>query len=124
MSSMKNETISQEIIRNSNKTITVTDDLGRVIVLRKPKLSSHLQLLKALGGQLSQNQAYVETVGIVSTIVSIDGQPEFVKALVDVEFLIRKLEESDDALEKIAKAVMENFVDIKSKEEYDSEVKK
>ena len=68
---MSEQSFSQEIIAKANKTVTITDDLGRIIVLRKPKFSSYLNLLKALGAELSKNQAYVDNVSIISTVVSI-----------------------------------------------------
>lgn len=120
----ENTTLSQEIIKKANKTITITDDLGRVIVLKKPKWSSYLNLLKALGTDLSKNQAYVDNVSIISAIVSINDQPMPLKSIVDIDYVIAELEKSDDALPLIAQAVMENFSDIKSLEEHNEAVKK
>jgi len=120
----KAETLSQEIIRKANRTVSITDDLGRVIVIRKPKFSNHLSLLKALGPELCDNKAYVDTVGIVSTVVSINGEPVYLKSQVDVDFLVKNLEESDNALPLIAEAVIENFTDSKSIEEHRQAVKK
>lgn len=121
---MSEETLSQAIIKKANKTITITDDLGRSIILRKPKFSSYLNLLKALGNELSKNQAYVDNVSIVSTVVSIDGQPTPLKSSVDIDHLINDLEKSDDALPLIAQTVMENFSDALSPEEHKEAVKK
>src|SRR6185312_3898912 len=120
----KAETLSQEIIRKANRTVSITDDLGRVIVIRKPKFSNHLSLLKALGPELCDNKAYVDTVGIVSTVVSINGEPVYLKSQVDVDFLVKNLEERDNALPLIAEAVIENFTDSKSIEEHRQAVKK
>lgn len=121
---MSTETLSQEIIKNANKTVSITDDLGRVIVLKRPKFSSYLNLLKALGPQLSENKAYVDNVGVISTVVSINNEPMPIKTLVDIDFLIGTLEQSEDALPKIAAAVMENFTDVKTLEEHNKAVKK
>lgn len=121
---MSEETLSQQIIKNANKTVSITDDLGRVIVLRKPKFSNHLNLLKALGTELSKNQAYVDNVSIVSTVVSIDGQPMPLKGNVDIDHLILELERSDNALPLVAQAVVENFSDFTTLEEHKEAVKK
>jgi hypothetical protein len=121
---MSEETLSQQIINKANKTVSIVDDLGRTIVLKKPKFSAYLDLLKALGSELSKNEAYVQNVSILSTVVSIDGKASTLKAVVDVDFLIRKLEESDDALPKISQAVIEHFSDFKTQSEYEEEIKK
>ncbi len=118
------ETLSQEIIRKSNRTVSVTDDLGRIIVVKKPKFSAHLNLLKALGPSLSENKAYVDTVGIVSTVVSVNGEPFSIKSLVDIDFMIGLLEQSENALPKIAEAVIENFTEIATLEEHSKAAKK
>lgn len=118
------ETFSQEVIKKGNKTLSITDDLGRVIVIRKPKFSHYLDLLKALGPELSKNSAYIEAVGIISAIVSIDGQPLPLKFSGDIDHAVRTLEQSDDALALIASSVAENFTDFKSLEEFKDSVKK
>jgi hypothetical protein len=118
------ETLSQSIIKKANKTISIVDDLGRTIVLKKPKFSNYLNLLKALGTELSKNQAYVDNVSLVSTVVSINDQPMPLKTPIDIDYLIAELEKSDDALPLVAQAVMENFSDIKTIEEHAEAVKK
>lgn len=121
---MSEETLSKEIIKKANRTITIEDDLGRRIVLRKPKWSNYLNLLKALGTELSKNQAYVDNVSIVSTVVSIDEQPMPLKSTLDIDKLIEELEKSDNALPLVAQTVIENFSDIKTIEEHNDAVKK
>lgn len=118
------QTLSQQIISQANKPVIVEDDLGRVIVIRKPKYSHYLNLLKALGPELSKNSAYVEAVGICSAIISIDGDPMPLKSLVDIEVLISKLENSENALTKIGDAIKENFSDHKTPEDLNEAVKK
>src|SRR5208337_2560396 len=124
-------TFSEEVISKSNKTITVTDSLGRIITLRKPKFSHYLDLLKALGPELSKNSTYFENVAICSAVVSIHD-PQDSSALVpvnlrtplDIDFLVRDLEKSDDAFIKVAEAISSNFSDYKSVEEYKNTIKK
>lgn len=116
-------TLSQEIINNANKTVNVKDDLGREIVLRKPKYSHYLNLLKALGN-LANNEAYVKHVTIFSAVVSIDGQPQPLNSAIDLDHLVKVLEKSDNALELIIEAVALNFTDTMNAGEFQDQLKK
>lgn len=118
------KTISEEIIKKSNTTITVIDDLERSIVIRKPKYSHYLNLVKALGADLAKNSTYVELVGIVCALVSIDGEQMPMNSLVEINHIINKLEKSDNALAIIAEAVSANFTEFKTVTEYSEAVKK
>lgn len=121
---MTNETLSQEIIKKSNQTVTVTDDLGREIVLKKPKWSSYLNLLKALGTELSKNQAYIDNVSVISTIVSIDGNPVTLKSAVDIDYTIQMLEKSDNALPLVVQTVIKEFNEHSTQEARNEALKK
>jgi hypothetical protein len=118
------ETLSQEIISKANKTVTITDDLGRTFVLKKPRYSSYLNLIKAVGSELAKNEAYLQHVSLLATVVSIDGQPMPLKNLIDIEHLVKVIEESDDALSKISKAVVEAFTEHADQEEHNEALKK
>lgn len=118
------DTISKEIKKNANQTVTITDDLGREIVIGKPSFSLHLKLLKALGPELAKNTAYVENVAGIVAVKSIDGQPVPVKTDADIEMLVSQLEQSDNALELIIEAIVKNFTDVSNPEEIKEQVKK
>lgn len=117
------KTFSQEIIQKANKTVSITDDLGRIIVLRKPKLSHYLNLIKSLG-KLAENQTYVDHVTIFSAVVSIDGNLISLKAPIDIDWLVLELEKSDNALLELIKAVKDNFSDISNEGGFSEELKK
>jgi hypothetical protein len=121
---MSEETLSQQIIKKANQTVSITDDLWRVIVLKKPRYSAYLDLIKAVGPDLSKNEAYLQHVSLLATVISIDGEPMPLKALVDIEHLVKKIEESDDALSKISKAVVDTFTENVSPEAYKVALKK
>jgi hypothetical protein len=121
---MSEETLSQSIIKKANKTISIVDDLGRTIVLKKPRYSSYLDLIKAVGSELAKNEAYLQHVSLLATVVSIDGQPMPLKNLIDIDHLVKVIEESEDALPKISKAVVEAFTDHVNQEEHNEALKK
>jgi hypothetical protein len=118
------ETLSQQIISKANKMVTITDDLGRLIVLKKPRYSNYLNLIKAIGPELSKNEAYLQHISLLSTVVSIDNQPMPLNSLNEIDFLVLKLEESNDALGKISKALVEEFNDASTAEEHKDALKK
>lgn len=117
-------TLSQEIIKKANKTVSVTDDLGRNIVLKKPRYSTYLDLIKAIGPELAKNEAYLQHISLLATVVSIDGQPMPLKSIIDIDYLVKILEESDNALSVISKAVVETFASSGNEEEHKEALKK
>jgi hypothetical protein len=121
---MSEETLSQSIIKKANKTVTITDDLGRVIVLKKPRYGSYLDLIKAIGPELAKNEIYLQHISLLATVVSVDGQPMPIKSLIDIDHLVKVLEESDDALPKISKAVVDAFTEHTTQEEHNEALKK
>jgi hypothetical protein len=121
---MSEETLSNQIISKANKTITITDDIGRSIVLKKPRYSSYLELIKAIGPELSKNETYLQHVSLLATIVSIDGQPMPLKNQIDIDYLVKKIEESDNALPLISRAVVKEFTEHDNQEEHNEALKK
>lgn len=121
---MSEETLSQKIISKANQTVSIIDDLGRTIVLKKPRYSGYLDLIKAIGPELAKNDAYLQHISLLATVVSIDGEPMPIKSTVDIDHLVKIIEESEDALAKISKAVVETFAGSLSQEEHKEALKK
>lgn len=65
---------SDKIIQAGNKTATVTDELGRVIVLKKPDPLSNLDFAKAAGSD-RLNVLYLAEVAHLKYVASLDGAP-------------------------------------------------
>lgn len=117
------KTKTQEIIDKSNRRVTITDSLGRKIVLKNPKYSAYIDLLEALGNNLANNKAYVDAIAIVTYVVSINEIPQPLNTPLEIKMLVRDLEKSD-ALERIALAVKEHFSNELSEEEVMQHLKK
>lgn len=61
-------------LASSRKSVDVTDDLGRVITLKKPNPLAKLDFTKAAGGP-EVNQLYLVEVAHLQFISAIDGEP-------------------------------------------------
>jgi hypothetical protein len=70
------ETPSTQIVRAAAKTVDVTDELGRVITLKKPSPLDNLDFAKAAGaGAEGVNQVYLSMIGHLKYVAAIDGEP-------------------------------------------------
>lgn len=66
---------SEQVVRAAAKSVDVTDDLGRVITLRKPSPLDGLDFAKAAGaGALGVNQVYLAEIGHLKFVAAIDGE--------------------------------------------------
>lgn len=69
-------TPSEQVVRAAAKSIEVTDELGRVITLKKPSPLASLDFAKAAGaGSTGLNQLYLSEVAHLKFVAAIDGEP-------------------------------------------------
>jgi hypothetical protein len=68
-------TPSQAIVRESVKSVTVTDKKGRRLVLRRLTALDTLRLFKAAGPILAQNEPWLSMAGLAFAVLDIDGVP-------------------------------------------------
>ncbi|MDE2238453.1 MAG: hypothetical protein KGJ73_00815 [Rhodospirillales bacterium] len=54
---------------------SVTDKAGRVLELRRVGVLEQLRLYKALGPELSENQAYMGLARVAAAVAAVDGVP-------------------------------------------------
>lgn len=66
-------TPSEQIVRAANEEFSVTDSLGRVIVLKKPGVLAQFDLIEALG-ELAKNDVYRIMCIPAIYVVSINGE--------------------------------------------------
>lgn len=98
-------TPSTRLLQEANLVHTATDALGRVLSFRRPTALDTLRLLKAAGGDLSQNDAWLSMAGIAFAVTSIDGVPVPQPSnVVQIENIIEKL--GNDGITAIASALM------------------
>jgi hypothetical protein len=65
-------TPSEQIVRAANEEFSVTDSLGRTLVLKKPSVLAQFDLIEALG-DLAKNDVYRVMCIPAIYVVSIDG---------------------------------------------------
>jgi hypothetical protein len=98
------ETPSAVIIRNANKTATVSDAHGRVITIRRITPSLRQRLRAIAGPELSRNEQWLGEAALTFAVVSIDGEPVTPNN-------IRELEVTSDRLDEIGLfAVAQGYV--------------
>jgi hypothetical protein len=68
-------TPSARIVASAAATVTVTDALGRALVLRRPGALDKLRLFKAVGPYLAANDPYLGMAMLACSVTSIDGVP-------------------------------------------------
>ena len=68
-------TPTEIILSRSTEQRSVTDDLGRIITLRRLTALDTLRLLKAAGPSLAENHAWLDMAAIAFSVVSIEGVP-------------------------------------------------
>lgn len=104
-----------EVSQNKNKTVTITDSLGRIILLKKPSVLDQYRLVEILGAELSANQVYMGMVIPLLFVQSIDNIPVIFSKKTELEALIKRLDE--EGIDSVVKAVNENFIAQNGEEE-------
>ena len=98
------------------KRVSVTDCNGRVIVLQKPSFKEKMGFAVARGDKLS---AYVMILTEpLQYIFSINGEETGVPTSdIELEWLGEKLDEAEDAMEVVSKAVNDEFLTAKKQDD-------
>lgn len=100
-------TPSEQVVAKAAAEVSVTDDRGRVIKLRKPGVVAQFRLVEILG-DTAKNEVYMSMVLPIIFVTAIDddtvSQPSGKR---EVEALIQRLDE--DGLAAVGRGVMEHF---------------
>ncbi len=67
---------SQQIIAEASREFELTDEVGRVLRIRRPGALDRLRLFKAVGPALASNDRYVGYAMLAMCVTSIDGVPQ------------------------------------------------
>ncbi len=103
------ETPSESIIKAANKVITVTDDRGRQIGIKKLGPLDRMKLFEVCGPENSKNEAYLGYASLAFCVSAIDGEPvPRPSSRAHLEVLIQRLD--DDGLNAVGQGVQEHFV--------------
>ena len=71
----------------------IIDKKGRVICIRKPPFTTRFKILRMVGSQNGNNDAYVSEILALSWISSIDGEPVVLTTEREAEALLQRLDE-------------------------------
>ena len=99
---------SESVVKKASESIEVTDSLGRKIVVRRPLLSSQLDLMVVVGPDASKNDMYMAMMNVLLHVVSIGGDPA--PALVkksDIDDFVNTL--GNEGVETVTKAISDHF---------------
>lgn len=101
-------TESAKLIAASRKSVDVTDELGRVITLKKPAPLAKLDFAKAAGSS-GMNQLYLAEVAHLQFVSAIDGAPVITPST-DGELRALYSRLGDEGNEAAQLGVYENFM--------------
>lgn len=118
------DTPTQVLTKDALKEVTVTDALGRVIVFGKPPILQQSRIVRAVGAEVAQNQAYmVQFVIPASWAKTIDGDPMKQPAsLLEIEANIQRL--GEEGIAAILDKIQEFGLAFQGEEEAKAAVKK
>jgi hypothetical protein len=93
---------SDVILRSADENLVTTDEVGRVLVIRRPTALDTLRLFKAAGPVLAQNEPWLAIATLACSVESIDDVPVPTPSNEkQIEAVVQKL--GDQGLEAIAK---------------------
>ena len=100
-------TPADQAIAKAVETATVTDALGRVIVLRKPGVLAQFRLVE-VAGDSAKNEVYMRMILPLIYVTEIAGDPIPIPAnKLQLEALITRLD--DDGIEAVGTCAAENW---------------
>lgn len=114
---------SEKIIAAGQKSVTVTDDLGREITLKKPDALSNLDFQKAIGeGSTGYNVFYASEVGHLRYVSSIDGDAVVTPSSDgEIRALYKRLGEEGNVAAQLA--VFKHFTDKEAMKRVQDDIK-
>jgi hypothetical protein len=116
------ETPSEAVIKAANATVTVKDERGREITVRRLKTLDRMRLLEMVGAENSLNDRYLGYATLAHCVVGIDGDPIPVcNSKVALEAVVQRLD--DDGINAVASAVAANFMASKTADEVKDTIK-
>lgn len=75
LSGQKAETPSEQVIkRGTAAPVTITDDLGRTLKIRKLGIADQMRIRRVLGADLSRNEQYITLATLAFCVAEMDGE--------------------------------------------------
>jgi hypothetical protein len=99
---------SQQAVANANKTVTITDERGRKIVLKRPGVLAQYRLIEVLGAEAAANTTYVNMVLPLIFVAKIEGEDVLQPVRkAEIDALIKQLD--DDGVAAVMEGVQRHF---------------
>ncbi|MCK4121404.1 hypothetical protein HFK83_03340 [Ralstonia pseudosolanacearum] len=70
-----NPSPSEQLIKAAAAEVTVQDDKGRTLSLRKPGVLAQYRLVEAVGPEAAKNEVYMAMIMPLIYVASVDGNP-------------------------------------------------
>ena len=116
------ETPSGAVIKAANATVTVKDERGRDITVRKLKTLDRMRLLELVGADNAMNDRYLGYATLAYCVACIDGDlVPTINTKVALEAVVQRLD--DDGINAVASAVAANFMASKTADEVKDTIK-
>ena len=116
------ETPSEAVIAAANATVTVRDERGRDITVRKLKTLDRMRLLELVGADNAMNDRYLGYATLAYCVACIDGDlVPTINTKVALEAVVQRLD--DDGINAVASAVAANFMASKTADEVKDTIK-
>lgn len=101
-------TPTDKVVTAAASSVTVTDSLGRSILVRRPLLSDQLDLMVVVGPEASKNDMYMAMMNVLLHVQSIDDDPILpLTTKKAVDEMVNKL--GNEGVEAVTKAISEHF---------------
>jgi len=98
---------SEQLIQAAKATVSITDNKGRAILLRKPRPLALIRFVEMIGGHAASNEVYMGMVMPLIYVETVDGNPVSVSTKMQFEALVQELDE--DGIVAVQKGVQGNF---------------
>ncbi len=103
------ESPSQAVVKAGNMSVTVTDDNGRQITVKKLNALDRMRLFEVVGSENVSNEAYLGYASLAYHVSAIDGEPvPHPGSKAQLEALVQRLD--DAGMNAVGAAVSENFL--------------
>ena len=101
-------TPSEKVVASAASSVTVTDSLGRSILVRRPLLSDQLDLMVVVGSEAAKNEMYMAMMNVLLHVLAIDDDPTLpLTTKKTVDEMINKL--GNEGVEAVTGAISEHF---------------
>lgn len=99
---------SEQVVKAASAVVTVNDDRGRAISIKKLGPVERMRMFKVIGPDGARNEAYLSIAALAFLVVSIDGEDVIrPTSELQVEAIIQRL--GDEGLDAVGTGAVKHF---------------